>query len=482
MVVERIREMIREGFRDSDNRTSLTGAGITTAAALTMLFFFVIEVVSPHHVNPYFGILLFVFLPMLFVLGLAMIPLGIWMRRRKMRKDGTMPTGIAPKLAFGSPVLKHILTFVAVATLVNVFLVGTAAYKSVEFMDSTEFCGKTCHVPMTPEFTAFKNSPHSRVGCAQCHVGPGAEGFIKAKLSGTRQLFGVAFNSFERPIKSPVESLRPARETCEQCHWPTKFHDDKIFVHTSFGEDETNTPSTNVLMLKIGGHGIKGRTGIHGRHLDDASRISYVTTDEKRMEIPEVTYKDDQGNMVKYISTSVKMTPELMKKARTRTMDCVDCHNRPTHAFELPDRGLDKAMTDGRISPELPYIKQQAMLAIKAEYPSQEVAAQKIKAAITGFYQEKYPALYAEKKAMVEASAVGVASVYLRNIFPDMKITWGTHLNHIGHEESTGCFRCHDGEHKAADGRVITNDCDACHTVLAQGEKDPKVLKDLGWK
>lgn len=481
MVVERIKEMVREGFRDADNRLSLTGAGITTAAALTMIFFVVIEVVSPHHVNPYVGILLFVFLPLLFVMGLTLIPIGIWLRRRAMRKAGTVPEQ-AEKIAFKSPIFKHALSFVAIATIVNLFLVGTATYKGVEFMDSTEFCGKTCHVPMTPEYTAFKNSPHSRVGCAQCHVGPGAEGFIKAKISGTRQLWAVAFNSFERPIKSPVESLRPARETCEQCHWPQKFHDDKIFVHTSFGEDEANTPSTNVLMLKIGGHGIKGRTGIHGRHLDDASRISYVTTDEKRMEIPEVTYKDDHGNLVKYISTEVTMTPELAKKARTRTMDCVDCHNRPTHAFELPDRGLDKAMSDGRISPELPFIKQQGMLAIKAEYPDQATAAAKIQAAIVGFYKEKYPAIYAEKKAMVEASAVGVASVYLRNIFPDMKITWGTHLNHIGHEESNGCFRCHDGNHKAADGRVITNDCDACHTVLAQGEKDPKVLKDLGWK
>jgi hypothetical protein len=321
------------------------------------------------------------------------------------------------------------------------------------------------------------------VGCAQCHIGPGAGWFVKSKLSGTRQLFAVAFNTFQRPIPSPVEHLRPARETCEQCHWPQKFSGDKMFISTKYAEDESNTPSTTVLLVKIGGRTWQGKAGIHGRHLDTEERISYIATDARRQEIPKVIYRDDNGKTVEYVSDDLKKVPAgTLAKLPVRKMDCVDCHNRPTHAFQLPDRALDKAITEGRISRDLPFVKKAGLEILKKEYTDREAASFQIPLAVADFYKNKYPEVFLQKRGQVDAAGQAVKAIYLRNVFPEMKITWGTHPNHIGHEESPGCFRCHDGAHTSADGRTIAADCTTCHTILAQDEKDPKILKDLAAK
>jgi hypothetical protein len=405
----------------------------------------------------------------------------MWLRRRKLRKTGAVPAEF-PQVDLGSPFIRRGIFIIVGATALNIVILGTASFKGVEYMDSTQFCGQACHSVMSPEYTAFKDSPHSRVGCTQCHIGPGAGWFVKSKLSGTRQLFAVTFKTYSRPIPSPVEHLRPARETCEQCHWPQKFHGDKMLVRTKYAEDEANTPATTVLLLKIGGRTWQGTAGIHGRHLDAGERISYVATDRRRQEIAKVTYKDDSGNRVEYFADDSKVPREQLEKLPARSMDCVDCHNRPTHAFEMPDNALDKAISLQRISRELPFIKKKGLEVLKQEYPDQETAAVQIPQAIDAFYRTTYPELYKQKKGLVDNAATAVKEIYLRNVFPQMKITWGTHPNHIGHggnDLTGGCFRCHDGNHKAADGRVIRNDCESCHTILAQDEKEPKVLKDL---
>jgi nitrate/TMAO reductase-like tetraheme cytochrome c subunit len=368
------------------------------------------------------------------------------------------------------------------ATALNILILGTASFKGVEYMDSTQFCGQACHSVMAPEYAAFKDSPHSRVTCTQCHIGPGAGWFVKSKLSGTRQLFAVTFKTYSRPIPSPVEHLRPARETCEQCHWPQKFHGDKMLVRTKYAEDETNTPSTSVLLLKIGGRTWQGTAGIHGRHLDAGERVSYVAADPRRQEIAKVTYRDDSGKLVEYFADDSKLSRDQLAKLPARNMDCVDCHNRPTHAFEMPDSALDKAINAQRISKDLPFIKKKGLEVLKQSYPDQATAAIQIAQNLDVYYRNAYPDLYRQKKELVDSAIVAVKEIYLRNIFPSMKITWGTHPNHIGHggnDLAGGCFRCHDGNHKAVDGRVIRNDCESCHTLLAQDEKDPKVLKDL---
>jgi hypothetical protein len=218
--------------------------------------------------------------------------------------------------------------------------------------------------------------------------------------------------------------------------------------------------------------------GIHGRHLDASARISYIHTDHERLAIPKVTYRDDTGQSVEFLTEEAK--PEILAAGHERSMDCIDCHNRPTHAFEVPERAVDKALQDGLISPILPFVKKQAVLILKRDYPDQPTASKEIPRLLEAFYQTSYPAVLAQKKALVDQAGETVKAIYLRNVFPEMKLKWGAHPNFIGHEESLGCFRCHDGSHTSKDGKAIASDCNTCHILLAQDEKDPKILKDLG--
>jgi hypothetical protein len=253
-------------------------------------------------------------------------------------------------------------------------------------------------------------------------------------------------------------------------------------VNTSYKDDEKNTPQTDVLVLKVGGRTWQGSVGIHGHHLADNARIRYISTDAQRQTIPVVDYTDDSGKTTEFISSDAKPTQQQLDKGEHRVMDCVDCHNRPTHTFDLPENAVDKQMSLGRISPDFPYIRKKAVEVLKVDYPTRDVAQQSITAEINKFYQTNYPAIYQAQRTVVEQAGAEVARIYLRNIFPDMRVTWGTHLNNIGHNDSPGCFRCHDGSHTSADGQTITNDCSACHQVLAAGEENPKILTDLGMK
>ncbi len=478
------RERIALGFRPAfylgHNAITLTGAVLTTSAALTLLGFWAFEIVRGGPIHPYAGIVFFLILPGVFVVGLLLMPLGAIRRRHKLLARGELPS-VYPQVDFHNPVLRNAVRLVALATFLNVTILGTASYRGVEYMDSVAFCGQTCHTVMQPEFTAYRNSPHSRVACVQCHIGPGASWFVRSKLSGVRQVFAVTFHTYSRPIPSPVRQLRPARETCEQCHWPEKFTGDRFLVRTKFSDDEKNTPLTTVLLLKIGGHTWKGAVGIHGRHLDITQRIRYVSTDGRRQVIPQVSYADDDGKTVEFYSGE-RPTPEQLAHAERRVMDCMDCHNRPTHAFQMPERAVDLEMAEGRISPQLPFIKKKAVEALRAEYADRETARRKIIATLNDFYRASHPDIYREQRTTVERAGEQVAAIYLRNVFPQMKISWGTYPNNIGHEDFPGCFRCHDGSHTSADGRMITQDCNACHTILAMEEADPKVLKDLGVK
>lgn len=478
---ERAAEWIRPAVYLGHNALTLLGAVLTTGSALTMLGLWTFELVSGKAFHPYAGIVIFLILPGIFLFGLVLMPLGAWWRRRKLRAAGQLPVAY-PRIDFHEPVLRRAFVLVLVLTFLNAAILGTASYRGVEHMDSVEFCGQTCHTVMAPEFSGYQDSPHSRVACVACHIGPGAPWFVRSKLSGARQVFAVALKTYSRPIPSPVRELRPARETCEQCHWPQKFHGDKFLVRTKYSDDEANTPLTTVLVLKVGGRTWQGSVGIHGRHLDTFERISYVSTDGRRQVIPVVRYIDDAGKTVEYLSEDVKVTPEQLARAEHRLMDCMDCHNRPTHAFQLPERAVDQAMNEGRISPQLPYIKKMAVEALRGEYPDRATARNEIAARLTGFYRDVHPDTYRSHRALVEAAVDQVQRIYLRNVFPEMKVLWGTYPNNIGHEDFLGCFRCHDGQHKSADGREISQDCNACHTVLAMEDPNPKVLESLGLK
>ena len=476
-----VRNWARLIYFFGQNPVSLLGVVLTTSSAITLIAFWIYDFMLPGPPHPYVGILLFLLLPGVFVLGLLLIPIGIWFRRHALLAAGEIPTEY-PAIDLKRPAVRSTLLFVALASFLNLMIFGFASYRGVSYMDSTTFCGQTCHTVMQPEFSAYQNSPHARVECVQCHIGPGAGWFVRSKLSGLRQVYAVTFRTYSRPIPSPVRYLRPARDTCEQCHWPQRFSGDKFIQRTNYKEDEKNTPLTTALIMKIGGHTRQGSVGIPGRHLNDGSRIRYISTDDRRQVIPVVYYTDDQGKTVEYVSTDIKVTKEQLAKGETRSMDCIDCHNRPTHAFELPENAVDLRMSRGVISPELPFIRKKAVELLKASYPDRNTAKSRIEEGITSFYRANYPEVYNTKRALVEQAADGVSSIYLRNIFPDMNVTWGVHPNNLGHNDFPGCFRCHDGSHTSADGQTISNDCSACHSLLAVQEENPKVLTDLGLK
>ena len=274
------------------------------------------------------------------------------------------------------------------------------------------------------------------------------------------------------PIPVPVHNLRPARETCEACHWPQKFGEDRVKDIPNYANDEQNTLTHTVLLLHIGGgpYGV----GIHGRHLGEGVRVRYYASDAKRQTIPWVEYTAG-GKSTVYASDA--KTPD---DSQLRVMDCMDCHNRPTHTFELPERAMNRLMASGEVSPSLPFAKKQGVEILKQNYSSSQDAAARIPAAFEAYYQKNYPAVYTQQPNEVHRSAQAVLSAYQRNVFPEMKVTWGTYLNNIGHTDSDGCFRCHDGSHSSPDKQSIANDCDACHNLLASDEKNPKILTDLG--
>ena len=466
----------------SRNTLSMAGAILTTSSAFTILSYWVFDLAIGGAINPYIGVIFYLILPGIFAIGLVMMPIGVLLHRHKLRAAGELPN-VYPKLDFTRPLFRRAAAWVGGLTVLNACILTVGSYRGVEYMDSANFCGQTCHTVMQPEFTAYENSPHQRVGCVQCHIGPGAGWFVKSKLSGVRQVFAVTFHTYDHPIPSPVEQLRPARETCEQCHWPLMFTADKLIVRRKYSDDEKNTLLTTVLLMKIGGQNGHAAIGIHGRHLDVKSRVQYIATDRQRQVLPRVTYVDDNGKRIEFTSTDSKPTPQQLEAGESREMDCIDCHNRPSHTFQIPERALDQAMSDGLISPDLPFIKKKATEALKGNYSDREDAARRMASNLSGFYRTAYPDVYRDKRPAIDAAIQEVQDIYRRNVFPAMNVSWGTYPNNLGHTDFPGCFRCHDGNHSTADGsRTISNDCDSCHSLLAVEEANPKVLGDLGMK
>ena len=459
----------------SNNWISLAGVVVVTTATVFWLFLLP-TTLRGETKSPYVGILSFLVLPAPFFTGLILIPLGIWLKRRREGRAGVYPVDF-PALTWENRELRRLVYFVGAATVANIAIASQLSYGAVNYMDSVTFCGQTCHTVMQPEFIAYQNSPHSNVECVKCHIGPGAGWFVRSKLSGVGQVFAVAFNTYPRPIPTPVHNLRPARETCEACHWPQKYAADRVDIVTKYAEDETNSETKTVLLMKIGG-GNNG-IGIHGTHLGRRPGevlIRYGHSDEARQNIPWVEYTAD-GTKTVYKTADAK---EDGAGLQMREMDCMDCHNRPSHTYELPDRALDRAMRDGLISASLPFVKKKGLEILKVAYGSRDEAGQKIPAAFNKYYQDSYPAIWSQKQSEVTAAAAQVLAIYNRNIFPDMNVTWGKYPLNVGHTDFPGCFRCHDGGHNATGGKSITQDCNACHNLLAMDEANPKVLTDLG--
>jgi hypothetical protein len=459
----------------SANRISRVGVVLTTTSGITLLLTYAFQLYG-YQPNPYTGILIFLILPVVFVAGLVLIPVGIYRQFRKERRLGLLPLTY-PTVDFSQRELRRTALFIAVMTAINVPIFAFASYRGTVYMDSVQFCGETCHQVMTPEYTAYKRSPHARVACVQCHIGPGAPWFVRSKLSGTYQVLAVTFNLYPRPIPTPVRSLRPARETCEECHWPEKFSGDKFVVKAKSGDDEKNSPVKTVLLLHIGGRTLSNSlVGIHGRHLDV---VTYVAADEKRQTIPWVSCRKEDGSVTEFVSTEAPPKPEQLARGERRLMDCMDCHNRPTHTFDMPEGAVNRAMAAGRISPSLPFVHKVAGELLRRPYPSKRAAQTELPEALRQYYRTHYFSVYNSQRAQIEQAAESLLEIYNGNIFPEMNVTWGTYPNNLGHQDFPGCFRCHDGNHKSKDGREITQDCNACHNLLAMEDPDPKILREL---
>jgi hypothetical protein len=449
---------------------SLVGLAFIATALISWLFVLPIHL-RGHVDNPYTGIIIFLIIPVVFFTGLLLVPIGVYLSKRQIQKGLTQET-FDRKAA-----LQRLLWFFGLTAVANVLIGTQFTYRAVEHMETPQFCGATCHV-MRPEFAAYQNSPHSRVECVQCHVAPGASGWVSSKAAGVRQLVEVTLNTYPRPIPSAIETNRlvPARETCENCHWPQKFGGVRLRVISKFAEDATNTRSETVLMMMVGGSKM---AGIHGAHFGPGVHITFAAADAARQSIPLVDYRNTTtGDAQTFIASDAKA--DSVKSLPTYEMQCVDCHNRPTHTFDLPERAMDKALAAGDISVSLPYIKKEGVELLKASYATNEEANSKLPAALLSFYQEKYPDVYAQRAQVINQAGEAILAIYNRNVFPDLKVTWGTYPNNLGHMDFPGCFRCHDGSHTSSGGKTITQDCNTCHEPLAMDETSPAILKTLG--
>jgi len=462
--------MFRNFFASiTHNAISLIGTALAVASLVLIASLFAMEQFG-FEGGPYLGILTYLIIPAFFVAGLILIPVGAVLWRRKMRKSpGGEGTPLFPVFDLNvAHTRRWLLVFVG-ATMVNIIILASATYKGVEMMESVEFCGLACHSVMEPEHTAHARSPHSRVACADCHIGPGADWFVKSKLDGAWQLISVALDLYPRPVPTPLHDLRPARDTCEQCHWPTKFVGDKLKVIKHYEEDEANTELTTALLLRVGGASGLESTGIHW-HVDPDVMVRY-RSDETREEIYEVELTRADGSVTNYAD---RRAPE--DGGVWRTMDCVDCHNRPSHIYAPANSEVDRAINEGLIDRSLPFVKREGLRLIDAEYTSHEEARAVIDEELQTFYAENYPEVATEKADAIDAAATALGDVYAVNVFPSMQVWWDTYPNHIGHEQSPGCTRCHSRRMRTANRAQISNDCDNCHVLLADKEENPHIL------
>ena len=454
------------------NVISLIGTAIAVASLVLIASLFTMEQIG-FEGGPYLGILTYLILPMIFVSGLALIPIGAVLWRRKIsRLPGGEGTPMLPVFDLNVVTTRRWLLVLLGATMVNIIILSSATYKGMAVMESVEFCGMACHSVMQPEYTAHQRSAHSRVKCADCHIGSGADWFVKSKLDGAWQMVSVALDLYERPIETPLHNLRPARDTCEQCHWPTKFVGDKLTVTKKYAEDEANTELTTALLLKVGGTHSATSTGIHW-HVDPGVKISY-RSDETREDIYEVKFTDTDGTVMDYID---RRAPE--DGGVWRDMDCVDCHNRPSHIYQAPDTEIDTAIEGGLIDRSLPFVKRESLRIIDAEYASHDEARTVMSSELQRFYVENYPEIAQENADSISAAADVLGDIYSVNVFPQMNVWWNTYLDHIGHENSPGCLRCHNKKLRTAERVQISSDCDNCHTVLADREENPERLTAL---
>lgn len=453
-------------------RNLLSSIGLMIALiALVNIGFLVFVDLGSSHANPYVGIFAYVVLPGILCFGLALFVIGILLERRRRHRHRPDEISPYPDINLNNPHTRHAVEWSLIGLSIFLLISVAGSYKAYHYTDSDQFCGTTCHEVMHPEYTAYKASPHARVGCVNCHIGSGATWYVKSKLSGARQVWATALNKYPRPIQSPVHNLRPAQETCEQCHWPEKFWGAQLKVFNHFGYDETNTPRETRMLIKVGGGSPESgpTSGIHW-HMNLENEVTYIS-DEKRQKIDYVRMRNRKtGHVEEFFAPDAKLTDAQVAAASKRTMDCVDCHNRPTHIYTPPDRAVDRALLTNDIPRDLPYIKQQAVTTLTKDYASTQQAVSTIAKDINDYYKTTYPAVYTARKKEIDRSVAELQNIFRTIRFPEMRVDWRTHPDNIGHFYTTGCFRCHDDQHVSKTGKKITKDCNVCHDVLGQKE------------
>ncbi len=452
------------------NWLSLTGV-LIALAALFMIVFLIIAATFVRMQTAYLGLITYILLPSVMIAGLFLIPVGMYLAARRERQGKGRPVPRWPKIDLEDARHRHGFFIFVIGTGFFLLISAIGSYEAFHYTESLAFCGTLCHRVMEPEHVAHKNSPHAKVACVACHVGPGADWYVRSKLSGLYQVYAVLTNAYPRPIPTPIKDLRPARAVCEQCHWPQQFYGQKLELRTHYLQDKQNSPWQIGLSLKTGpAEAAKGLIeGIHW-HINPRVRIEYRAMDPGRQKIPWVRYTDlDSGIVRIFRDKNQAPSGQVQQQSDFRVMDCIDCHNRPSHRYRPPSEFIDTAITAGRIPATLPEIKKLAVQLCAAEYPTADAARDAIRKGLTQFYQKNYPALWDKQQELVEKSIRGVQQEFGRNVFPHMKVQWKAYPDNIGHVNFAGCFRCHTGNHADQQGKTISKDCSLCHDITVQG-------------
>jgi hypothetical protein len=452
------------------NRTSYVGTIITAISLLLILFIYILTSFFMDG-GTYIGLLLYMLFPGLLILGLVLIPIGMLMRVRKIKQGKSEITPTHMVIDMNNPKHRNAAIIFVVGTILFLILTSIGSYEAFHYTESNRFCGGLCHQVMEPEYSTYQTSAHAHVKCVECHVGPGADWYVKSKMSGLYQVYAVLFDKYPKPIPTPITSLRPARETCEQCHWPEKFYPNRIRNEIHYLADSLNTQWNISYLMKIGpSHGSQGNSeGIHW-HINRNIKIEYIESTPDREYIGWVKYINlETGDTTVYNDIEDPMDEETINTSSPRTMDCMDCHNRPSHQFLTPQDYIDNAISKGDISSDIPEIKKIAMELFTDSYDNYDTARAIIANAINESCRNNYPEFFAHQQQLIKHSIQGIIDAYTANNFPKMGSSWDTYPNHLGHVEYNGCFRCHDGNHKAENGKLIRRDCNLCHTILQQG-------------
>lgn len=449
--------------------TTIAGAVLASISLMLIIFTLAIAFIFPSDGGNYLGLFTFIILPVFLIVGLVMMPLGTMRKMKSDKKRDIQREVKFPVVNLNDPSQRTVVFIFLFGTALFLFFTAIGSYEVFHYTESNEFCGTLCHDVMEPEYVTYHGSAHARVKCVECHVGTGVDWYVKSKLSGMYQVYSVLAKAYPTPIATPIHNLRPAQETCEKCHWPQKFYDPKFVTKKHYLADEENTEWNIQLLMKTGPqHSSMGQSeGIHW-HINPDVQIEYTSSSRKRDTIIEVTYTNlSTGEIRTYLNDETEVTPNGTEPSRV--MDCLDCHNRPSHDYLSPSNFIDHSIASGDISTDIPEIKSVAMGILIREFPDTDSAMTYIRYKVNKYYKNYYEEFQDTNQVLLDNAILAIQDGYNKNIFPFMKAQWNAYPNYLGHVESNGCYRCHNNDFKSTDGHVISNDCTLCHSIKAQG-------------